>query len=286
MNVIKLGNRFTTVLITIAIFTFANSFALAQRNNGNNNNRRDEQKENERVQRAQRALSEAQKELREKQADLKSAVKKLDTAQDKLVPAKRALREAEDAAEAEIGASLGIPEVVALVNSRRKEYDALAKPVLDDLHAKPEWKAVQADADKAKTDKEALRENVELEDDERDLQLKKLAAIIQRPFDIEDKALAANTECAAAKKLVDEAAMKLAELRKKISPGKVDSHPKVVAAQKALENVQKSFAQEEKLLTNSRTAATKAQRSVVAAQNELNRAKQADANDNNKGKKK
>jgi hypothetical protein len=103
---------------------------------------------------------------------------------------------------------------------------------------------------------------------------------------VEDKALAANPDCVSAKKLVDEATVKLAELRKKLSPGKVDSHPKVVAAKKTVDDAQRSLAQEEKSLANHRTAATKAQRAVVAAQNELNRAKQADANDSNKGKKK
>ncbi len=258
---------------------------LAQRSN-KNSERRDEQRENERVQRAQRELNEAQKQLRDKQSDLKAMVRKVDAAQDKLVAAKKTLRDVEDAVEAEIGASLGIPEAISQVSARRKEYDTLAKPILDALHAKSEWKTVQAEAEKAKADRESLRENVELEDDQRDQQLKILATIIQRPFDLEDKALAANADCVAAKKTVDEAAMKLAELRKKLSPGKVDAHPKVVAARKALEEAQKSLNKQEQALSSDRSAATKAQRAVVAAQNELNRAKQADAKDSNKGNKK
>lgn len=275
------------ILLTFSSLTLVSTTALAQKNNNNNkNNRRDEQRENERVKRAEHEVSDARKQLAEKQTELKAALRKVDAAQVKVQADKRSLKDAEDAAESELGASLGIPEAIAKVNSLQKDYEAASKPILDSLHARPEWSKVQADAAMAKADRELLRENTELEDDEREAQLKKLAAIIQQPFNVEAKALAADSKCVESKKLVEAASLELAQLRKKLTPGKVEKHPKVFAAQKALDEAQKALSKDEQQLAAVRSACSKAQRALNTALSELSRAKQADAMDSNKGKKK
>ena len=252
------------------------------------NDRRDEQRENERVQKAEREVTQARKALNDVQGDLRAALKQLDAAHDKLVLAKRGLNEAKDTAEAELGDKLGIPEAIATVNEKRKRFEELSKPILEKLHARPEWKTLETQVAKAKADRETLRENVELEDDEREKQLKALSEIIAKPFNVETQTLQADADCMKARKELDEASAKLLETRKKLSESKIEAHPLVVAAKKTVVDVEKTVASSEKALASTRSSATKAQRSLQQALTELSRAKQADADSNNgnKGKKK
>lgn len=274
-------------LVSLVAACFMSVPALAQKKGSND--RRDEQRENERVQKAEKEVTQSRKALNEFQGDLRTALKQLDDAQDKLVLAKRGLNEAKDSAEAELGAKLGIPEAIAAVNEKRKRFEELSKPILDKLHARPEWKSLETQVAKAKSEREALRENVELEDDEREKQLKALSEIIAKPFNVETQAIQADADCMKARKEVDDASAKLVETRKKLSESKIDAHPLVAAAKKKVAEVDKTVASSEKALTAVRSSATKAQRSLQQALSELSRAKQADAadsNNSNKGKKK
>lgn len=279
--------RSFSFVVSLVAACFTSVPAAAQKKGSND--RRDEQRENERVQKAEKEVTQARKTLNEVQGDLRTALKQLDAAQDKLVLAKRGLNEAKDTAEAELGSKLGIPEAIAAVNEKRKRFEELSKPILDKLHARPEWKTLETQVAKAKAERETLRENVELEDDERGKQLKALSEIISKPFNVETQAIQADADCMKARKELDDASAKLLETRKKLSESKIDAHPLVVSAKKTVTEVDKTVALSEKALATTRSSATKAQRSLQQALTELSRAKQADAadsNNGNKGKKK
>lgn len=250
------------------------------------NDRRDEQRENERVRNAERELTQARKRISELQNDLRSQIRRLDSAQDKLFTSKAKLRDAREAAEAELGAKVGIPECMATVKEKRTNYDELCKPVLDRLHESPEWKKLESEASSAKTALASLRENVELSEEERVQKTKALNDVIFRTFTSENQALQSDVDCVQARKELDAASERLQQMRKKLTPDEVNSHRSVVAASKSVSEADKQFSSIEREIANTRSAVAKAQRVLQQAISSLAKAKQADASDkNNRGKK-
>jgi septal ring factor EnvC (AmiA/AmiB activator) len=273
--------RYLFLFCVASIIALQPAAAQAQKNN-NNQNKQDEKRENERVKDAEKKLSDARKELGQHQTKLKAAIKKLDGAEDKLTAAKRSLREAEDQIEKELGQSIGLPQAVAEIIEKRKVFTELSKPILEQLHASPEWKALEAQVSKAKAEKEELRENVEIEEAEFAEKFKALNQILDRPVAVETKALSANAECEAARVELDKASAKLVELRKKLSPEKIESHPLVTAAKKSVKEKEAVVKSDEKEVASARSAAAKSQREVSQAQSNLSKARTADAKDSNK----
>lgn len=257
----------------------------AQRAKGSAN-QRDEKRENERVRKAQREFDQARQSLNLHQADLRTAIKKLDQSEDVLAQAKRALREAEKSAELEIGQTLGLPAAYADLQQSQAKLAELSRPVLDKMHSTDQWKTLESQVAQAKLERDELKENLELEEAERLSRLKELSTIILRPYELEETTIAGDPDCLAAKKEVEDRSAKLAELRKKITANKVKWHPQVVKVQKELDKAEDSLDKTEKNLIGERNKATKAQRAYQQAQIELARAKQADAADTNKGKRK
>lgn len=270
------------LIFSLALHVFV-SLGFAQKSG---NDRRDEQRENERVRNAERDVTQARKRISEIQNDLRSQLRRLDSAQDKVSVSNAKLREAREAAEAELGAKLGIPESLAAIKEKRQIYDKLCKPVLDRLHKSPEWKKIESEASAAKTSLASLREDVELSEEERAQKTKALNDVIFQTFNAENQALQANEECVKARKELDEASERLQETRKKLTPDAVNSHRLVIATSKSFSEADKQLSSIDREISNTRSAVTKAQRVLQQAISALAKAKQADASDkNNRGKK-
>jgi hypothetical protein len=250
-----------------------------------NNNRKDEKREDERVRKAQQEVSEIGKKLSASRSDLNSSLKALDQSQTKFLLANRQLREAQEAVEAELGRSIGLPEALEKVRQQRDRYNELIQPVIAQLHATPEWKTLQTQVAQAKIDRQALRENVALEADEHQKQLAMLDAILNRPDELESQAIHAKPACVEAQEELKKAQAEVGQLRKKLTVSKVDSHPKVAAAKKQLNEILSAKMADEKKVTAARNAAVKVQQDLSRAQEELLKAKQADAKDPNRNDK-
>jgi chromosome segregation ATPase len=273
----------TFILVFSLILHVSASLGFAQKNGSD---RRDEQRENERVRTAERELTQARKRISEFQNDLRSQLRRLDSAQETVSTSKAKLREAREAAEAELGAKIGIPECMATVKEKRTIYDELCKPVLDRLYESPEWKKLESEASSAKMALASLREDVELSEEERVQKTKALNDLIFRTFTSENQALQSNLDCVKARKELNEASERLQETRKKLTPDVVNSHRLVVAASKSASEADKQFLSIEREIANTRRAVAKAQRVLQQAISTLAKAKQADASDkNNRGKK-
>lgn len=246
--------------------------------------RKDEQRENERVKKAEREVSETKRELAEIQKKLKDKLRSVDAREDGLSKLLRAYRDAEDDAEQEIGASIGIPSALAKVKESRKKLDESSVPVLAELHATPQWKTLLQEVEIAKQKKQELNEDAELEDSERDAKLSEIDRLIRKPSEVETNAIQQSPICkplqAALSKTVDE----LNSLRKKISTDKVQSHPKVLQASKRVEEAKKELASQRKELATIRGNVSKGMKQLASAQAELNKARVADAKDANNGK--
>ena len=246
--------------------------------------RKDEQRENERVKNAEKEVNEAKRDFAEIQKKLKEKLRSIDAREDSLSKTLRSYREAEDDAEQEIGASIGIPSALAKVKENRKKLDDASKPVLEQLHATPQWKELLQEVEIAKQKKEELNENAELDEAQRDAKMLELNRILTKPSEAETKAIQLSPDCIPLQSALSKSVDELESLRKKISREKVQSHPKVVQATKRVEEAKKELATHRRDLVTIRNNVSKATGKVATAQSELNKARIADAKDPNNGK--
>ena len=246
--------------------------------------RKDEQRENERVKNAEKEVNEAKRDFAEIQKKLKEKLRSIDAREDSLSKTLRSYREAEDDAEQEIGASIGIPSALAKVKENRKKLDDASKPVLEQLHATPQWKELLQEVEIAKQKKEELNENAELDEAQRDAKMLELNRILTKPSEAETKAIQLSPDCIPLQSALSKSVDELESLRKKISREKVQSHPKVVQATKRVEEAKKELATHRRDLVTIRNNVSKAMGKVTTAQSELTKARIADAKDPNNGK--
>jgi chromosome segregation ATPase len=246
--------------------------------------RKDEQRENERVKNAEKEVNEAKRDFAEIQKKLKEKLRSIDAREDSLSKTLRSYREAEDDAEQEIGASIGIPSALAKVKENRKKLDDASKPVLEQLHATPQWKELLQEVEIAKQKKEELNENAELDEAQRDAKMLELNRILTKPSEAETKAIQLSPDCIPLQSALSKSVDELESLRKKISREKVQSHPKVVQATKRVEEAKKELATHRRDLVTIRNNVSKAVGKVTTAQSELTKARVADAKDPNNGK--
>lgn len=276
-------NRTTILFYSTLLVTLLHADGLlAQKNNAN---QRDERRENERVSKAEKHLREVRQDLERAQKEAKSDLQKLNAAQDAVQKAKRALREAEETAEDEIGEKLGIPTAIKKVKDASEQKQVLCEPILAQLHATESWINADREAESATQQKTKLREDVTLDDTKRNEALKKLEVIINRPFELEQKTLLSNPNCAKAIENVTKLQLELTNLRKSISRDQVAANPKVTKARKALEAQASTLKSAEKELASSQSKLGKAQKQYESAETELAKARAADAADSNRNKK-
>ena len=179
--------------------------------------RKDEQRENERVKKAEKEVSEAKRDLTEIQKKLKDKLRNVDAREDGLSKLLRAYRDAVDDAEQEIGASIGIASALAKVKESRKKLDDASAPVLAELHATPQWKSLLQEVEITKQKKQELLENAELEDPERDSKLSEIDRLLRKPSEVETNATQQSPVCKGLQAALSKAVDELDILRKKIS---------------------------------------------------------------------
>ena len=273
-----------TTLLIVVILTNGLLLAPVCYSQNKAQDRKDEQRENERVKNAEKEVNEAKRDFAEIQKKLKEKLRSIDAREDSLSKTLRSYREAEDDAEQEIGASIGIPSALAKVKENRKKLDDASKPVLEQLHATPQWKELLQEVEIAKQKKEELNENAELDEAQRDAKMLELNRILTKPSEAETKAIQLSPDCIPLQSALSKSVDELESLRKKISREKVQSHPKVVQATKRVEEAKKELATHRRDLVTIRNNVSKAMGKVTTAQSELTKARIADAKDPNNGK--
>jgi hypothetical protein len=262
-------------------YLFPADIALAQRNN---RERLDEQRENQRVAQAEKALQQAKKELGESQKALQAQVKEAVASSQLVILAKKRQREAEENAEDRLGESLGIGQAAQAVKSARKQLEQVSKPILDQLHASPTWKEAQSAAEKAKITQQDLLADTELDDAQRNRQLKSLVEVLEKPADLDRQAILADSEGKKLSEQVDTLQAKLDKIRKSISPDKVSADKEVVQAKQGLAKAEEHERSMGKEVGKLRSLALKAQKEVALATQSLAKARAADAADPNRPK--
>lgn len=272
------------LFLSAAFFVSTTRFVPSGCGQSKAQDRKDEQRENERVKKAEKDVNEAKRELTDIQKKLKEKLRSVDAREDGLGKLLRAYRDTVDDAEQEIGASIGIPGALAKVKESRKKLDEASLPVLAVLHATPQWKSLLQDVEAAKQKKQELNENAELEDSECDAKLSEIDRLLRKPSEVESNAIQQSPVCKPLQVTLSKTVDELDSLRKKISTDKVQSHPKVAQASKRVEEAKKELASQRKEFATIRGRVAKGIKQLTIAQTELTNARVADAKDPNKGK--
>ncbi|WP_146675715.1 hypothetical protein [Pirellula sp. SH-Sr6A] len=237
---------------------------------------RQEQRQNQKVREAEQELAASKKKWTDTQRSLRDTVKGWIARQDLLIEAKKDLRKAESEAEKKLGKDIGLPDVYQRTDTLREQLDHESQPVRDALRKEERWQKASVDAQSAKVERDALLEQSEGSDSERQSKMDSLSARIARPSEMEMAAVAADPKCAILQKELDAALGELAALRKQIDPDRIAQDPAVSKLRKSIVERQKEAMEAERKVNSSRKAVASASRSVAEAQLRLAKAKQLD----------
>ncbi len=270
---------FLVPFFSCLVLAFVASDAFGQKGN---NSRQDEKKENERVAKAERAVSEAKKDLAGIQKALRSEANRLEKLVDSLHDLRKQARQAHENAEDRLGAKIGIPDALAKVRGAGAAKEQCASKVRRDVHATSEWAEAKAAADQAKETRLALLEDLNQEDDGNNQQLNALLKQILKPMNMENEAIEKDASAIEAGKLLAQYQAELERLRKLLPSGQVEKEREVVQAMQAVNKKEKEVNEVELQFKKSKAEASKLQKRLVEAQVSLQRAKAADAADPNR----
>ena len=247
-----------------------------------NKAKQDEKKENERVDKAERAVNETRKDFAAVQKELRSQSVQLEKLTHSLSEFRKRARQAREDAEDRLGAKIGIPAALAKVRAAGATLEQSAAKVRKEVHATNEWSLAKAAADQAKEARAAMLEDVNHAEDENKGQHDALLKLILKPLELENEAIAKDPSEVEAYKQLSQQQTELNKLRKLLPSGQVDRDREVVQALQAVEKKEKELSESESQLRRSKGEASKIQKRLVEAQLSLQRAKAADAADPNR----
>lgn len=263
-------NVLTPVTLCI-ILVCAGTPAWAQKNNRRN----DERRENERVKNAQEHLQQTQKNQSELSKQVKTAASAVTAAERTVKLARDKVRDEKENAEQRLDSKSGIPQLIEKLKVARADFEKLAAPIRESVHATEAWQAAELDAKEAQAEKSEVLETVK-DLKERAPLLEPLEKRIAKPLDMETTAILADSSAKRASDTADKLKVQLDELRKKFPDSKIDEDPLVKKAKTALDDAEKKLQQAVRELQSNRSKLAKAQASVADAQRKLNQAKEAD----------
>lgn len=275
-------------IFIMSVLVFASVFAterIAQAQKGSSP-QQDERRENERVAKAERALTEIKKELSAIQKELRSEMGNLEKAKSALPLLKKKSRDAREEAEDRLGVKLGIPEALAKVRQAGTALEEIAVVIRERLHKSPTWIHAKDAADQAKKARELLLDDIENVGNNIDDKLKDLAVVMHKPLELENEAIAKDSIAIEATKQLSVVQLELEKKRKLLPSGEVEKDRKVLQSVVEIEKKEKEIDSIETKLRKVGNEANKIQRRFVDAQVSLQKAKAADAADSNRPKKK
>ncbi len=251
---------------------------------GQNGNKakQDEKKENERVDKAERAVNETKKDFAAVQQELRSQSVHLEKLTHSLGEFRKRAREAREDAEDRLGAKLGIPAALSKVRAAGAMLEQSTAKVRKEVHATNEWSLAKAAADQAKETRATMLADVNHLENENNGQHDAVLKLILKPMELENEAIVKDPSAVEAEKLLSQQQTELNKLRKLLPIGQVDRDREVVQALQAVEKKEKELSESESQFRRSKGEASKIQKRLVEAQSSLQRAKAADAADPNR----
>ena len=267
------------ILLAAFALLWLQHVAVAQKGD---NPRRDEQRENERVGKAERLISDAKKDLSSIQNEIRQVMGGLEKAANELRVLRGKLREARDDVEDRLGAEIGIPEALAKVRKAGRELEEISVALRSQIHETTEWKTTQESSQRARERRSTLLNSLEETGKDNDEKLKTLAGLISKPVELENLAITADAKGTRAKHRLDEVQLELERKRKLLPKGVVERDMKVIQLQSETDKAEKKLSELESSLRKKQIDAARIQKRFAEAQVELRKARLADAADSNK----
>jgi colicin import membrane protein len=255
-------------------------------------NAAEEKREAEKIREAEQALNKAKQELQGIEKKFSEAAKRVNTTDQVADKAKAAISKVREQVENKLEDSTGLPKALRAVETSKRELDQLAAPILAKLHQTPAYQAAVASAETAKTEKAALIESAELDDQALNEALKALNVKMKQPEALEQAAIQADSSAKLAADKLQQAQKEAANIREKVRD-RIDNDPELKKAVKHLHDSQAEYQEALRGANVARAAVMRERQQVAAAANRVAAAKAADRKDdqqdkskNNKGKKK
>jgi len=273
------------VTLLLVYFPF-NSYSLAQ---SPSKNRKDEQRENQRVNRAQRELSQTRGELHALQESWEKEYRNFLSARGKFLQLKKVSEKVEQETESRLGEQLGLPTQLLVVKQKGDAFRQAAREVLDSLKSQPTWKAINEQIgqfDNAIDSGLHPVRNSPMSSDEIDQLEQSLREKKQELNLVEQNALQESPTTRDLKSDLENAQKKLADLRGKIDPKKIEQDSRVKKSRAELEAALKSMRACSNSLDRARIAVERKANELGQDYQEFLKARQADAKDKNQTKKK
>jgi len=266
-----------------------NSSAQNSSSQSPSKNRKDEQRENQRVNKAQRELSQTRSELNDLQDSWEKEYRNFLSVRGKFLQLKKVSENTEQEAESRLGEQLGIPAQLLAVKQKGEQFRQASAMVLDSLKSQLPWKAIDEQIDQLDKAIESGLHPVrnspmssnEIEDLEQTLRDKKQELNL-----IEQNALQESPATRELKSDFESAQKKLVELREKLDPKKIEQDSKVKKSRAELDVAYKSLRDRSNSLDRARIAVERKANELGRDYQEFLKARQADAADKNQTKKK
>ena len=271
--------KFVELILTLSLSLLSSATAQAQKNT---RNQQDEKRENQRVADAQKQVREHQNDVNEAEQKLRSLMRSSGGLEAKLAQVRGELRETRERAADRMAKSMGIDAALDHLKDVKAQLAAFSQPVLEKLHQSPIWMDAKKLADESKKRADALREDVQLSDEERTARIKELTTSVVKPNELDRQTILDMPE---GKRLTDELTAALAaieKIRKAIPDEKVDADPTVVQVKKSIEKAEQELKKHMQSVLAERESVQKVQQRLVQSRQKLQQAQAADARDRNR----
>ncbi len=275
-----MNNTFLHSLLALfaSLALFHNS-GLAQKGN---TPKQDERKENERVAREERLVTDAKKDLSAIQKEWKAEMGRLEKSKLTLQQLKKRAREAREDAEDRLGEKMGIPDALTKVRKAGAALEEIAVSLREQVHLTPAWLQSKEASEVAKKTRAALLEDEAQIGIDNDAKLNDLSKLISKPIDVENEFIARDTNAIEATKRLAEQQAELDKKRKLLPTGDVEKDKKVMEVLNEIQKKEKERIEVEAKLKKAEREASKIQKQLAEAQLNLQKAKAADAADANR----
>jgi len=249
--------------------------------------RQDEKREDERVEKARKELSQTQAELKKLQDQLQQRSKAFVAARAAFIQSKKKSEETLEDAQQRVGETLGIPAQMQVIRGASLLFQDKTKGVLEKLKSTAKYAEIDG---RINTSEEALKNGIHpvtqltiLSDQIEEIEAQ--MAIDKKSLrTLEDEAIAADPEARIAKQDLDEALEQLRQMKSKLSPARIDNDFAYKKAKSDTDQALKKMQTASAGLKQAEAAMKKKASEVGADYQAYMKAKQADAADSNRSK--
>ena len=255
--------------------------ALQAQDRGNSS--REERKEAERIQEAEQDVKNAKQRLSDKSSELSKANRQAAADEAKVSRALRAMHAARDAAEDKLNNASDIKKAKSAFDEANQAYQTISQPLIEQCANTDEYKKAVANAVQSKRELIELRDNVDLDEEQRDREIQLRLKAIALPERLQLDAVLSDAAAKACWENLQKAQLELSLTRAKTA-SEVEKQPEFVQMQKQWLAAKKDLSKSEGLAQKQLREAQDAKSQLAKANSRLQTAKEANRRDDTKDK--